>query len=392
MRLTAVLVGLALCGGCKRHAAKPTAPPSPSGVLGTGAQPAEAPAPRFAPSEPPPLRILPPEEPQERSSRTSAPARPCRALLNLKEGRVADVRMTPQLSVRYGEANVVHGADGVAYTVYKRRHVARGEWEVLFARGPHGGKPIVLLDTDPQLPEAAGAVPEGAKGPGDDWGDDSPPGFSATHAITVMGIFGDMISLYVERHGYSGGPHGYDDTGFMTVKVPTVTDVRATQLLGEEHLADLRGILKRDATLRVDEPLDNPPRITSLETLSGIAFSLGSERAGAEFESDKAQRVEISGRPDLYIDTMLHCCTWAQNHNALHLTAQLDPIPQALAAYAPNDGALVAPNGCAQLDLEHAEVDIGGRRYPLPDLDDTVGVTWLKPDDPLDVKQLQTLP
>jgi hypothetical protein len=340
-RALAAIVALSACDA-------PPAPPTP-------ARPEPAPA---APSAP-------------------APARPtCRALVNLLadggEYRVADVRVTGErIDASTGAGTVVRDAAGLHGLWITSRAVGPFRWQTLMGQALAGGPRTAWLDTDPGIP----SDPAEPCAPGENC--DDLTNWYADHSLHILGTFGPHVSLSVVEDGFTGGAHGYDGSHEVTLGAPAGAQVPGPALLDAGVLPQIERSIEGDPGYAA---LDVPkPEVKKLEDLAwfGLALRPLGDRGSKDARSPAG----------IYLSAMLSCCTWVQNHNMYYLETRLDPVPPALAPFAPNGSAgLAAPDGCASVDPASGEFVAGERRHDLSG--QVLGVYWLDPADPFDVARL----
>lgn len=308
---------------------------------------------------------------------TPAPTGPsCRALVNLLaeggEYRVADVRVTgDKIEASTGAGTVVRDAAGLHGLWVTHRGVGAFKWQTLMGQALAGGPRTAWLDTDPGIP----SEPADACAPGENC--DDLTNWYADHRLNIIGTFGPYVSLSVVEDGFAGGVHGYDGSRVVTLAAPAGAPVQGPTLLDAGALAQIERSIKGDAGY---EALDEPkPAVEKLEDLE--SFGLALRPLGDRGKKD------AKGATGIHVSAMLSCCSWVQNHNMYYLETRLDPVPPALAPFAPAGAAgLTAPDGCGAVDPASDEFVVGDQRQGLPG--QVLGVYWLDPADPFDVARL----
>lgn len=325
------------------------------------------------PAPPPPAK----PEAAPVATPTPAPAGPsCRALVNLLaeggEYRVADVRVTGEaIEASTGAGTVVRDAAGLYGLWITSRAVGAFKWQTLMGQALAGGPRVAWLDTDPGIP----SDPAEACAPGENC--DDVTNWYADHNLGIIGTFGPNVSLSIVEDGFAGGAHGYDGSHMATLSAPRGAQVQGPALLDAGVLPQIERSIKGDAGY---DALDEPkPEVAKLEDLGW--FGLALRPLGDRGSKD------AKGATGLYLSAMLDCCTWVQNHNMYYLETRLDPVPPALAPFAPSGAAgLTAPDGCGAVDPASNEFVAGGRRHGLSG--QVLGVYWIDPSDPVDVARL----
>lgn len=317
-----------------------------------------------------------PAKPEVAPVAAPTPAGPsCRALVNLLaeggEYRVADVRVTgDRIDASSGAGTVVRDATGLHGLWITSRAVGAFKWQTLMGQALAGGPRVAWLDTDPGVasdPEPCAA--------GEECEDLS--NWYADHNLAIVGTFGPHVSLYVGEDGFSGGAHGYDGSRVQTLSAPAGAPVPGAALFDAGALAQIQKSIEAGPDY---EALDDPkPAVEKLEDLA--QFGLALRPLGDRGNKD------AKGATGLYVSAMLFCCTWVQNHNMYYLEHRLDPVPPALAPWAPAGAAgLAAPDGCGSVDPTSNEFVAGDKRHGLSG--QVLGVHWIDPADPFDVARL----
>ena len=385
-------------------APKPASPTS-GGVFGK-AQPASGVAPVAAP----PGEGAPPPE--------AAPAG-CRALVQLAtpSGFVAEDGQDPSLvpreaytvlDIRLGAQNVVKQAPGLVvrsdsqtFALQIQRSEVRGSsgkfqttdlWDRLVAIDLGSGTSAVWLEARPQASNAAGDLADVDVGTTE---------LTAERLIDVSGIVGPYVGVFLWDTGFAGGVHGYDDTVLATLSAPTGAKVDVAALLGEPLMQSAAREAANLAARRArtgDEGFEASS--VKASAFRGIALGVDSLAwpSGLMGEGEEADRK--SWAIGLHAHTRVECCSWAENHGYMDISIPV-PIPGRLAqlASAPTPGPerlVSAPNGCGAVGLNGGLVLIrAGSEGAASTHQPTgaapvaiLGVTWLDPNDPLDVTKL----
>jgi tetratricopeptide (TPR) repeat protein len=318
-----------------------------------------------------------PAKPEAAPVASPAPAGPtCRALVNLLaeggEYRVADVRVTgDRIDASTGAGTVVRDAAGLHGLWITSRAVGAFKWQTLMGQPLAGGPRLAWLDTDPGIPSDPEPCAAGETC-------DDLTNWYADHNLSILGTFGPYVSLNVVEDGFAGGAHGYDGTRMATLGAPAGARVEGPALLDAVTLAQIERSIKADPGY--DALDDEKPEVKKLEDLGW--FGLALRPLGDRGSKD------AKGATGIYLSATLFCCTWVQNHNMYYLEHRLDPVPPALAPFAPSGSAgLAAPDGCGSVDPASGEfVAAGGKRHDLSG--QVLGVYWVDPADPVDVARL----
>ena len=383
LALTALLVAALSPVGCRRSAGSNDNAASASPTGGTASATArEGVAPEGV--------AAPPGPASKPASAESAPqvAPSCRALVDLRVLRpgqagdaeyvVADVRIGEPGAPKIAPGILVRDGDrSFGLTLARHEERARNafatleaEWDELVATEVPGGKPASWLDERPlvELPDESLGLPDDV-------------GLDGQLTYQVVGVVGPYVGLSVDNQGYAGGAHGYDDSGYTTVRAGA----------GHAAMLDVLGAAGRAA---LEQGIRDAGKGYRDEGGDGDLPELGPKDDGPGLAL--LPLCEPDNGPCLR--GMLYCCTWVENHNLLEVTAPLGELPKALRPFAtPEKGSpmLKAPDGCGAVGVKGDALLVrASAKGPVASLPlgrgdaSLVGVYWLRPDDPLDVTSL----
>jgi len=316
----------------------------------------------------------------------SSTAAGCRALINLEAlgYRVVDLRLGATHEATVGEGLVARLDDGRSFAldvvteekIGKNAHgTGKATWDLLMMAPIPGGTYEVLHGDTPAL-----VLPD-AETPGE---------FDDNRTISVVGIFGDYVSMLANEEGYGGGAHGFDDSWYRTLRLPAGGAV-GLDFLGPDALATAVAALKQTNRERLEQSLEEVPEPEDL-----ARFGLALTRAGT-------MDVPVPAEAGLELRTVISCCTWAENHNQFHLEAPLDRAPPGLEGLrlgATARARFEAPDGCGAVGLAEGKLwaRLGSTEEPRPvDLPGVtpralLGVRWIPATDPFSVTQLPARP
>lgn len=350
-----------------------------------GTEPAAA-APRVAaPAASPPT--APPPVPVAAVKDVPPPAAGCRALVNLEaQGyRVVDLRLGAPHQATVGEGLVARLDDGRSFALDvvsdekagKNAHgTGKATWDVLMMAPIPGGKWEVLHGDTPEL-----VLPDA----------DTPGEFDDNRTISVVGIFGDYLSLSAGEEGYGGGAHGFDDSWYLTLHLPG-RGAAGLEFLGPDALATAAASLTQVNRERLEQSLEEVPAPQDL-----ARFGLALTRTG---EAEPP----VSPEAGLELRTVISCCSWAENHNKFFLEAPLERAPAALEGQfklgATAQARFEAPDGCGAVGFADGKLwaRLGREGEPQPvalpgvSARALLGVRWIPAADPLAITQLPPRP
>ncbi len=294
----------------------------------------------------------------------------CRAYANLDDDTWAEVRLDDRVTViRRGPGAVVR-REAALYRVWTEE---AGDdvfdWQVLRARDLATGATTVLVDGDPQMD------------PSDVDEEEAGGSWYGEHTITIVGVLGPYVSMYVHSQGYAGGVHGYDDNHYRTLRVDG-RRMTPEELLDAAALRDVQRAVADDAAERKESDREfelEPPSVSSLSDLSAFALSFRPLRQ--DFDTPQMGTLSASSGGDgPALSVSLGCCTWVENHNRFELSVRLRATPPALSALV-NGATLNGPKGCPAYDLSKGRFVRGAAALP-GDVGEVIGVTWARPGDP----------
>lgn len=350
---------------------------APAGTEPAAAAPKVAAPVASTPTAPPPVPVAAVKD-------GPPPAAGCRALVNLaaQDYRVVDLRLGAPHQATVGEGLVARLDDGRSFALHvvtdekagKNAHgTGKATWDVLMMAAIPGGKYEPLHGDTPEL-----VLPD-AETPGE---------FDDIRTISVVGMFGDDISLLANEEGYGGGAHGFDDSWYLTLRLPARGAV-GLDALGPEALATAAASLTQVNRERLEQSLEEVPAPQDL-----ARFGLALTRTG---ETEPAEA-------GLELRTVISCCTWAENHNQFFLETPLERAPAALEGQfklgATARARFEAPDGCGAVGFADGKLwaRLGSEGEPQPVALPGVrarallGVRWIPATDPFAVTQMPPAP
>lgn len=251
-------------------------------------------------------------------------AEPCRALLNFAAG---DATQEAYQTVEIGTSGLARTWPGLAIG-------ADAQLTQLRLTPSVRSKPGYVQRVD-RLMSLSGASWSGAL-PSMEGTPESGMSWDETTVRDVTAVLGPYISVSSHTGGYLGGAHGVDDPGAEVWRDGKQVDLKA--LLGPAAIKAGQAALKQEGKRRGG--WDNAPDI-----------------AGFDLKAT-ALRVKAG---QLLIEKSVFCCTWAENHNQVEITAPV-PTPKALTSYVPDAQGWFTQAGCGRAVRVHGgrvEVRIG---------------------------------
>lgn len=216
---------------------------------------------------------------------------------------VAEVTFAAVPTAKFAPGIVVRTANGwwgmqMRYNVSERKNEYGKTvdfWNDLYG-GPLGCKPeeMVLAGSgvsDNPLPD-----------------EDSPSKLYASQGeVEVVGVFEGHVAVRSSLYGDAGGAHPYDDLLFSLLRLPDFKAVPVAGLLGAEERKVVAESLKRENAKRAEEGLDPIPE--------------GEEDVWARATLVLGERGE-----SLVAQSVISCCSWAENHNMYLLVEPLKTL------------------------------------------------------------------
>lgn len=305
------------------------------------------------------------------SSGTPAPAatppqkdpKQCRALLNLSDGSVADVRFGQTTKVEAGKGFVLQDKDSLyavdLLSISKEDKNRYGKlsrsWQKIIATPLPTGKPAVWLDGDPglNLPDEHAVMD-----------------FYQEQRYQILGNVGPFLMISDFGNGFTGGAHDYDEGSYKAMRYPSTEDQGLGFLGPEVHNALQKTISEIDA--------ERQEGLTAPKDLKGVALTFGVKK----------------GALSMTLRHNIFCCSWAENHNQLDVEAPLTKIPKGLQDQLSDEKEplFTSPDGCA---LGYSQGKLVGKveqnnPIPIEGLSGELrGLSWISLEHPFSVKQLE---
>jgi hypothetical protein len=301
----------------------------------------------------------------------------CRALVNLTlpDGPgVADVKIAATSTLETGRGAYVMVADSQTFAVQLAKFSVTDknkigslirEWDEISITPIPGGTAKIVSKFEPEvvLPDADSMAPE----------------FDMQVGLSISSLIGPYLSLSVGASGFTGGAHGYDDSHYVTLKMP---DGAAFPLdaLKTEAMAEITAKIAKDDEARRAEVGEDAEKLPIPEQFTQWSFALGEE-----------------GQPGLFANHLLSCCTWVENHNLHELDVQLSKVPSVLQSHltlSADNKWIEAPNGCGAVSIEGNTVKVragkDGATQDLGQAGQVVGVYWVDEKNAFSAKSLPT--
>ncbi len=287
---------------------------------------------------------------------------------------VGEVTFAPVPTARFAPGIVVRTANGwwamqMRYNVLERKNEhgkAVDFWNDLYG-GPLGAKPEEMLlagsgVSDNPLP------------------DEDSPGklYMSQGEVEVVGVFEGHVAVRTSLYGDAGGAHPYEDLLFSLLRLPDFKAVPVAGLLGAEDRKVVAESLKRENAKRAAEGLE--PITDGDEDVWSRATLVMGERGES-----------------LVVQTVISCCSWAENHNMYLLVEPLKTLGgrlKDLVLYGFKGGAAEGKQG-TRLSLKDGKLAVRSAEGKETLLEVTgytpamiLGVYWLDEGETLDLTKI----